>query len=284
MSRDGTKTTPFWSGEPLLGESEIFSALREGRGTSLFLGKFTMSEVMAVLGKKGFIKEARKRGLWPLVTDLDSSGFPCQRLRIFTREASPEKLIVDLKIREGVFSPRAVLGPGTMLRDHSALFLEWLTLQNPMAEFTEKRGALPGQHHPGLGMSRRIVDIFLYLVKVTRKEALLAFPAYYHNAVLFSRFFRFLNPAKEAEVLSIRRTFSHMPIKTLAWAVHLNCLRTAEGEVYEWQAEEQVAALARDLRDHFESKSYRETVKDNLARFRFTLDAEAFDRKVGSMD
>jgi hypothetical protein len=284
MSAGPPKTTPFWSGEPLIGESEIFASLGEGRGTSLFLGKFTMAEVMAVLGRKGFIKEARKRGLWPLVTDLDSAEFPTQRLRIFTREASPETLIVDLKIREGVFSPRAILGPGTKLRDYPALLLEWLTLQNPKAEFTEKRGALPGQHHPGLGMSRRIVDIFLYLVKVTRKEALMAFPAYFHNAVLFSRYFRFLNPAKEAEVLAIHRTFHSLPIKTLAWAVYLNCIRTGEGKVYEWEAEEQVATVARDLRNHFESKGYREAVKGHLARLRFVLDEEAFDRKIGSLD
>lgn len=284
MNREAPKIPPFWSREPLLGESEIFAALGEGRGTSLFLGKFTTAEVMAVLGKKGFIKEARKRGLWPLVTGLDSSAFPCQRFRIYTREAKPETLIVDLKIRESVFSPRSIIGPGTMLRDYPALFLEWLTLQNPIAEFTEKRGALPGQHHPGLGMSRRIVDIFLYLGKVTRKDALLAFPAYYHNAVLFSRFFRFINPAKEAEVLALHRTFSHMPIRALAWAVHLNCVRTADGGIYEWRAEEQVAALARDLRNHFDSKAYREAVKDNLSRFRFTLDEEDYDRKFGSLD
>jgi len=284
MSAEDPKIPSFWSNEPLLGEDEIFAALGESRGTSLFLGKFTMAEVMAVLGRRGFIKEARKRGLWPVVTDLDSSAYPCQRLRIFTREASPETLIVDLKIREGIFSPRAILGPEAMLRDFSALFLEWLTLQHPLAGFTGTRAALPGQHHPGLGMSRRIVDVFFYLGKVTRKDALLAFPAYYHNAVLFSRFFRFLNPVKEAEVLALHRTLSHMPIKSLAWAVHLNCVRKADGTVYEWQAEEQVAALARDLRDHFDSKAYREAVKDSLSRFRFTLDAEEFDRKVGSFD
>lgn len=284
MSRETPKTPPFWSREPLLGESEIFAALGEGRGTSLFLGRFTMAEVMAVLGKRGFMKEARKRGLWPLVTDLDSSAFPCQRFRIYAGEAKPETLIVDLKIREGVFSPRAVLGPGTMLRDFSALFMEWLTLQHPMAGFTEKRAALPGQHHPGLGMSRRIVDIFLFLAKVTHQDAILAFPAYYHNAVLFSRFFRFINPVKEAEVLSLHRALGRMPIRTLAWAVHLNCVRTADGGIYEWRAEEQVAPLARDLRNHFDSKAYREAVKDNLSRFRFTLDEEDYDRKFGSMD
>ncbi len=31
-----------------------------------------------------------------------------------------------------------------------------------------------------------------------------------------------------------------MPFRQLAWVVHLNCLRRADGSVYEWQAEEQV--------------------------------------------
>ena len=284
MSREGPKIPPFWSRDPLLGGGEIFSPLGDGRGTSLFLGKFTLGEVMAVLGRKGFIKEARRRGLWPLVTGLDSSAYPCQRFRIFAGAADPEKLIVDLKIREGTFSPRLRLGPGTMLRDFSALFLEWLTLQNPASEFTERRGALPGQQHPGLGMSRRIVDIFVYLAKVSRADALLAFPAYYHNAILFSRFFQFLNPVKEAEVRSIRQAFGRMPIKPAAWAVHLGCLRAADGTVYEWTAEEQVAPFSKDLRDYFDSKAYREAVREALSRFRFTLDPEDFERKIGSFD
>jgi hypothetical protein len=284
MSPDDPKTLPFWSREPLLGEGEIFSALGDSRGSSLFLGKFTMAEVMAVLGKKSFIKEAHKRRLWPLVTDLDSTEYPCQRFRVFTRKASPETLVVDLKIRESVYSPRDVSGSGTKLRDYPALFLEWLTLQNPTAAFTTKRGALPGQHYPGLGLSRKIVDIFSYLAKVTRKEAILAFPAYYHNALLFSRYFHFVNPRKEAEVQSIRRTFAHMPIRSLAWAVHLNCLRTNGGKVYEWLSEEQVAPLVRDLRDYFDTKAYRDAVKRHIADFRFTLDAADYERKIGPLE
>jgi len=281
---EDTKSTPFLENESLIGEGEIFSALAEGRGTTLFLGKYSLNEVFAVLAKKSFIKEARKRNLWPLAFDMDSSAFPLQRFQIFLREKSPDYLIVDLKIREGVFRPkeRAVAEPP--LREFKSLILEWLTLQNPRAEFSEKRGALPGQQYPGLGMSKKIMDLFIYLGKLTHKDAILAFPAFYHNAVLFSRYFHFFNPEKEGEVESIRRTFSHMPIKQLAWAVYLNCLRTASGEVYEWKAEEQVFPLAKDLREYFDSKNYREIVKQSLKRYQFTIDGEDFERKFGSID
>jgi hypothetical protein len=44
-----SKRTPFWEDEPLIGGEEIFSNLAERRGTTLFLGKFTMNEIFAVM-------------------------------------------------------------------------------------------------------------------------------------------------------------------------------------------------------------------------------------------
>jgi len=268
-----------WSG-PLVDESEIFGSLGDRRGTVLFLGRYTANEVSGVLAKMGFFKEARKRGLWPIVTDLDSSEYPpVQRFRIFLRERVPDLLIVDLKIREGVFSPAGKNAAPAPFREFTALIFEWLTLQNPAAEFTERHGSLPGQQHPGLGMSKRIMDIFIYLGKTVGKEGLLAFPAYYHNAVLFSRYFRFADPAKEAEVQTIRRTFSHVPIKQMAWIVYLNCLKRADGTPYEWRAAEQVLPLVRDVREYFESRAYRDRVKEGLNRERFSIDWDEFERK-----
>lgn len=277
MKDDGS---PGGWNSPLVNESEIFGSLGDRRGTVLFLGRYTINEVSGVLAKMGFFKEARKRGLWPIVTDLDSSEYPpLQRFRIFHREMIPDRLIVDLKIREGVFHPQGKLVAPAPLREFTALVFEWLTLQNPEAEFTERHGSLPGQQHPGLGMSKRIMDIFIYLGRTAGKDSLLAFPAFYHNAVLFSRYFRFANPAKEAEVQTIRRTFTHVPIKQMAWIVYLGCLKNADGSAYEWRAEEQVLPLAKDVREHFDSRAYRDRVKDGINRARFTVDWEEFERK-----
>jgi hypothetical protein len=279
MADDDSKRVPFWGANPLLEEDEVFSELAERKGTSLFLGKYTLTEVLAVLIRKSFIKEARKRGLWPLDYELDSTQFPLQRFQIFLRDKKPENLIVDLKIREGVLPPPPPIRTDAAAPGYKSLVLEWLTLQNPIEDSGEKRALLPGQLHPGLGMSRKVMDIFVYIGKVIRTEAILAFPAFYHNAVLFSRYFRFLNPEKEGEIQAIRRTFSHFSIRQLAWAVYLNCLIGDDGRPYDWRAEEQVYPFHKDLRDYFESKAYRERVRESLGRRHFTLDAEAFSRK-----
>jgi hypothetical protein len=279
MKKAGGAADPFWKEAPLVDEGDIFTELHVKRGSSLFLGRYSLNEVLAVLNKKGFLKEARKRFLWPLAYELDSSEYPLQRLQIYLRETDPENLIVDVKLKECEFVPRETAAGPASLPPQKALAFEWLTLQNPLVKKGEPFSPLPGQTRPGLSMRSRIMDLFAYIGRLTRKDCLLAFPAYFHNAVLFSRYFHFWNPDKEAEVRAIRRTFSHLPFRQLAWIVHLNCLRRADGSVYEWQAEEQLYPMTRPLKEHFDSRRYREAVKSGLKTPEFTVDKAEFERR-----
>lgn len=280
MTKDNQGNGFFQRDAPLVGEGEIFASLAENRGSSLFLGRFSMTEVLAVMNKRSFLRDARKRGFLPLEFELDSSGHPLQRLTIYSRSAKPENMIVDLKIKEGDYAPKSADLPGFPRGQQKCLFLEWLTLQNPNLAFSEKTSPLPGQMYPGLNLSKKIMDIFIYLARLIRKDGLLAFPAYFHNALLFSRYFRFVNPEKEGEVLSIRRTFLRMPIKQLAWIVHLNCLRTEDGSVYEWRAEEQMLPLRSGIADYFGSRGYRDRVREVLRTRRFEVDWERYEEKA----
>jgi hypothetical protein len=283
MKKAGGGANPFWKDAPLVDESEIFTELHVKRGSSLFLGRYSLNEVLAVLNKKGFLKEARKRFLWPLAYELDSSDYPLQRLQIFLREAEPENLIVDVKVKECEFVPKETPEGLPVLPPQKALAFEWLTLQNPLVKRGEPFSPLPGQTRPGLSMRSKIMDLFVYLGRLTHKDCLLAFPAFFHNGVLFSRYFHFWNPRKEAEVLAIRRTFSHMPFRQLAWVVHLNCLRRQDGSVYEWQAEEQLFPFTRPLKDHFDSRRYKDAVKTGLESLDFTVDLAEFEAKSQSI-
>lgn len=279
MKRPGAGADPFWKDTPLVDEREIFTELAAKGGSSLFLGRYSLNEVVAVLDKKSFLREARKRFLWPLAYELDASEHPLQRLRIYLREPGPDNLIVDVKLKECEFAPAEALPGPPSLPPQKALAFEWLTLQNPLVKFGEPFTPLPGQVRPGLRMRSKVMDLFVYLARLLRKDALLAFPAYYHNAVLFSRYFHFWNPLKEAEVLAVRRAFSHMPFRQLAWAVHLNCLRRADGSVYEWTAEEQVHPLTRPLKERLDSREYRQRVRDAERTFSFTFDKAEYERR-----
>ena len=274
-----SKVTPLWETTPLVGADELFSHLAEEKGSALFLGRFSLAEVIATLGHKNFFREARKRDLWPLAYNLDSSAYPLQRFQIFRRDRTPENLIVDLKLREGIFRPPDGRLFGRPVPPQKSLMLEWLTLQNPAQEFGVQRTPLPGQLHPGLNIGKKVMDMFVYLAKVIGVDALMAFPAYFHNALLFSRYFTFVNPVKQAEIVAIRRLFHEIPWKQLAWVVHLNCLLRPDGVPLEWKAEEQIYPMNRLLKDVFDSRDYKEAVKAALPGFRFTVDWEGFHRK-----
>ncbi len=269
--------------DPLVSERDILSGLVEEKSTSLFLGRYSIAEVAAVLGKRSFFKEARKRNLWPLAFNLDSSGYPIQRYQIFLEEEKPEKLIVDLKIREGRVRPGDHLHLPASFYTFEFLILEWLTLQNPLLRFSPKRPPLPGQEHPGLGLGKKVVDLFVYLARLTRKDGLLAFPAYFHNALLFIRYFQFLNPEKQGEILAIEKAFPDIPFKHLAWVVYLNCLRGEDGRAYEWKAEEQVYPLHKSLKEYLENKAYRKMVKHVLNSRHFTIDWVCYEKKVDEL-
>lgn len=279
MKKTDTKVMPLWDESPVFEEKDLLVDRTSGRGSLLFLGRFSLKEVQAVLGKRSFFKEAKSRALMPLEFRLDSSEYPLQRFQVYHRIAVPENLIVDLKIREMEYVPRPPAGTAA-LPPQKCLALEWLTLQNPRLSFSERKAPLPGQQYPGLGLGKKVVEVFTHLGKVTEKDGILAYPAYFHNAVLFSRFFRFYNPVKEGEVSAIRRLFRKITLKQLAWIVHLNCLRRGDGSVYEWAAEEQVYPLRRPFREYFESRAYRNRVKAVEKEAVFTLDKAALRSRM----
>lgn len=258
-----------------LSGDEVLSNLVDKIGSSLFLGRYTLLEVKAILAKKNFFKEARRRELWPLEFYLDSSEYPRQRLQIFWEKRHPERLIVDLKINEGRFPLTENRRLDPAFERGTFLHLEWLTLQNPRLDFNEKRPALPGQSRPGLGLGKKVVDLFVYLGHLIGCDGLLAFPAYFHNALLFSRYFRFVNPSKEGEVLAIRASLTSIPFKQLAWIVFLNCLRV-DGRIYEWHAEEQAYPLSEEIKDYFSCRKYREAVYEASQNRLIEVDWETF--------
>ncbi len=268
----------------LIKEEEIISELTNKSGTELFLGKYPLNVVLSVLKKRSFFKEAQKRDLWPLEFDLDSTDFPpLQRFRVFYRLKNPKNLVIDLKIKESRCKIKNEIGFEGPLPEFNFLTLEWLTLQNPLKEFSEKKAPLPGQKHPGLSLGKKVVDLFIYLARLNRNDGILAYASYFHNALLFSRYFHFVNPEKKAEVLAIRKTFSKLSFKELAWIVHLDCLLANGKNIYKWRAEEQIYPMNKLLVKYFNSRQYKEKVKDAQKQNIYSIDREAYNRKKGLM-
>ena len=66
----------------------------------------------------------------------------------------------------------------------------------------------------------------------------------------------------------------------MAWIVHLNCLRNEDGSVYEWKAEEQLYPLNKRLEDYFETREYKNKVKDSENSRRFLIDWSCYEERM----
>jgi hypothetical protein len=268
---------------PLISEEEIFSQLTEKKGSILFLGRYTLEEVIAVLKKRDFIQYAEEKGLLPLIYELDSKEYPTQRFQIYFKRKEPDFLLVDLKIREGKMQIKKSFSFFLFRKEYDFLIIEWLTLQNPLAKFTSQKPRLPGQIFPGLGLARKAFEVFIYLARLMRKDGILVYPWYFHNAVIYSEYFYFFNPYKQGEILAIRKNFPNMNLSDLAWIVHLGCLHYKKSKkIYEWFAEEQIHPLKHELKKYFKSKNYNRTVRKVEKKLQFYIDWECFMKKIKS--
>ena len=119
---------------------------------------------------------------------------------------------------------------------------------------------------------------------MNRNDGVLAFPAYLHNALIFSSRFKFYNPGKEAEVQAIRKVFSNVPFVKMAWAVHLNCLIQEGKGIYEWEAEEQICPLRQNIKEYFNSSAYKEKVRSAMKEKIFSVDWECYNKKKSEKD
>jgi hypothetical protein len=171
--------------------------------------------------------------------------------------AGVDEPLVDLRMSEMTCVPKEA-----HLRDHGAevlylLAVHWLSLQDPRAQFSPARPALPGQTHPGLGVGRHLLSRLMAWAYDWGKDALVNYPAYYHNAVFYSRLFTFLSPKRQGRMEALRRDLSALSVTEASWAVEQGRVVEEPGaKVLRWQASEMVAPITRVLKSYVKSDDY----------------------------
>lgn len=258
-------------------EEDFFSL--DERKESLFLGKYSISQVYYILERKGFIDFSKNKGLYPILFDLSWKDSFTQNLRIYFKEKDESHRIVDLILKEKSSTFR--LGEGES-EDFRFLFIEWICLQNPTASFTKDKPRLPGQLYPGLGLGERLWSIFELLVRFLQIDGVMIMPKFLHNAIMYRRLFHFLNPAKEGEVRTILRDLGDYHLAILAWAGYNGCIFEG-GRMFEWTAEPQIFPRNRRLKNYFSSSEYMENVNKEMERRRFSLNLECVRKKEPSL-
>jgi hypothetical protein len=155
--------------------------------------------------------------------------------------------------------------------------IEWLLLQNPLAEFSPRKPRLPGQVYPGLGIKGEIMEVFYVVARGLRLDAYTGNAMFLHNAFIYSPEFFFCNPKRQAEYMAIKRGARGHTLQDLTLAVEGGFVYL-EGQErpYKWTGAPIVRPLSKELGSAYRRCGYRQLVEGMSDQIRFRFDWESF--------
>jgi hypothetical protein len=234
-------------------EQELAQELFDRRHRSHhFLGAYSAKGGRLAFERYGFFNLLRERGFDPVLS-LDLADPDDHKLRIHDGVQDAAHLLIELSV-----GFRDVeLPDGTSCR---LLFIGWLLMQDPGRTFEPERPRLPDQEHPGLGLFPH----FGYLLKLIAVrlgcDGLLNHPSHFHNAVLYGKFFQFLDPAAEGRFRALERDLRELSLAEATLRVREGQVLNASGEVFKWEPSLQVAPLTPRAKRWFSSDEYLATM------------------------
>jgi len=248
------------------------------RTDHLFLGYYTEEMVTERLEYFGVLPKLRQKGYLNLRVSLDTKDPEHQYLRVY---ADPgERLLAEAIYHEGEFRTRAPFA--SLLHGHRfhMLFIQWMLLQKPDAEFTPERPQLPGQRHPGLRVAKEVVTTLTALVEKQNFDGMLVSPEFAHNAIMYMRAFQYVDPYSQGKLLALKRDLAEVSLADSSWGIELGCVRERDtDEVFQWFHDEMCYPRRRRLIAYFGSDAYQKRVAHTLEKTHFVFDRALFEER-----
>jgi len=267
--------------DKLISSEDILGDLRDKERPHLFLNFYSEQGVKKALEEYGIFTDLNKRGFHDFIIRINAMDPYRHTLKAYFQKEDQDHLLGELIVRKKYFIAKPIFHSSIAGQKFSMIVIEWLTLQDPTAEFTPHRPPLPGQIYPGLKIGRKIVGIFINMSLRLRTDGLLNIPEYFHNAVFYSKNFKYFNPTSEGQFLAMQRDLRMAGLFKATWAVELNCvIDKNSGEIWKWFTDEQVLFVSEQMEKYFESKEYHKKVEEAFQSHQFAIDESKFNNLI----
>lgn len=219
-----------------LTEEELEEALgiRPAR-QRLLLGYYTASGIEHALFRFGVFQQLERLGYHHFRVGFDRTGLG-ERVRVYGETDAQEHVLVEM-----VLERRRVNGL-------DVLYVHWLSLRNPRAQFSELRPNLPGQDAPGLGLAREAGAMIARIAIRLSLSGVVYRPAWLHTAFASRHDFVFIDPERQGRFEALLRDLGEVPLLELTTAAAEGRMRM-NGKPYVWEADE-MAYWLRDVPTH----------------------------------
>ncbi len=208
-----------------LTEADVAEALgMASSGPPRLLGFYTEEGLELAFARYGVLEQLRRMGYGPFRVEISRDGVG-DRSRLYGMAEGREYLLTE--------SVLAIEDVG-----RKALYVHWLSLMNPRAEFQPDHPRLPGQERPGLGLAREATELLGRMATRLGLAGIAFRPAWYHIAYVARRTMRFADPARQGRFLALMRDLQGAGLSLLEATQAV-----AEGRVwrdglpYTWEAD-----------------------------------------------
>jgi len=271
-----------------LSEGDLDEQLAGDKTSELFLGHFEKRRIRNALDNFGILRELIARGYTEIHLELQARGPHEHFLRLYDQSRDKRELLSEIILKEGRYVPTSIPGLDmTACPVMDVLCIEWILMQDYRGTFQAGRRRLPGQNYPGLGVGRQVVHLLDWVANLLQKDALLNMPEYFHNAVFYDRWFKFVDPRRQGEMTAILRDLSlaGYDIVDMSHAALFNCLNDRRtGRAFQWEAGEQIQPITGAVKYFFTSQTYWEIVKQRSDELSITMDEDRFAEKMKNID
>ena len=226
------------------------------RGQRLLLGFYTAAGMEHALFRYGILEQLERMGYRQFRVTFDSTGLG-ERVRVHGEAEGMEHLLVELVVEK-----RRVMRV-------EVLYVHWLSLRNPRAQFSERRPRLPGQDVPGLGLAREAGWMLARMAIRLGLGGVVYRPSHYHTAYPARHAFAFIDPERQGRFEALVRDLAGVPLLEATEALGEGRVRM-NGEPYAWEADEMALWLKPPAAPDREQRIARE--RD---RCRFSVAASA---------
>ena len=244
------------SGDFTITEEDLYGDLTGSRAHSTrILDYYSRHGLEFAIEKYGLAETIRARGFTDLRLDIDPADPERQHLTVHAKKDGEEHLLVDQVLRRVKRPAPEGLEPP---EDLTFLYIEWMMLQNPTANFSLRDPQWPGQDHPGLGIGEPTMHMLFQGAQRLGLDGLAHHPSRYHIAFIGGGQSFFLDPKLQGRFEAIREVLGPLDLSEAAWKMERGEVCWGDGERIEWIPEDIVIPASERFFAYLGSRHYQE--------------------------
>lgn len=194
------------------------------RGEPRVLGFYTRQGIEYGLERYGILPALRRMGFAGLELEVTADRMP-HRMRALAMVDGKKQPLIELAV--------SIRNVG----EWRTLFVEWLSLRDPRAEFTSERPRLPGQERPGLGIAEEFGQVLVRMADRLGLAGVSFVPAHYHVAWMVHRRFSFADVAFAGAFEAMQRALIGVPLPEASRRLDEEGLPVEWGDPVRWRPE-----------------------------------------------